>query len=184
MLHLIEPDIGYGSYGNRYWEQLFKSFDSIIKYGKEKNIKIAIENLKFPSIELQFDQFDKLFNRYSIEELSFCFDLGHNMILSKDKPFAFLERYNERLTNLHLNCGVFASNEREYNKILKFDTHSVLNKKWVDIEKLSELIAKSPYELPVTFEVSIPNNFEKGLDKTLEIGNEIEALINIYRNTK
>jgi sugar phosphate isomerase/epimerase len=185
MLHLIQPDIGYKSYSDTYWGQLFKSFDSIVKYGQEKKIKIAIENLEFPSLEVQFDQFDRLFKRYSVEELSFCFDLGHNMILSKDRPFAFLERYNERLTNLHLNCGVFnESNETDYKQILKFDTHSIPDKNLVDFESLSKLIAESPYELPVTFEISIPGNIKKGLSETLEAGNEIEALIKKYRDAE
>ncbi len=185
MLHLIQPDIGYGSYGDTYWEQLFKSFDSIVKYGQEKKIKIAIENLEFPRLEVQFDQFDRLFERYSIDELSFCFDLGHNMILSKDRPLAFLERYNERLTNLHLNCGVFnRSMETEYKQFLKCDTHSVPNKDLIDFESLSKLIAESPYKLPVTFEVSIPGNIKKGLSQTLKVGNEIETLVKKYRDTE
>jgi len=185
MLHLIQPDIGYGFYKDTYWKQLFKSFDSIVKYGQEKNIKIAIENLEFPSLEIQFDQFDRLFKRYSVEELSFCYDLGHNMILSKDRPFAFLERYNERLSSLHLNCGLYnESHSVDSKDIIKCDTHNVPDKKMIDFERLSELIAKSPYELPVAFEVSLHDDIEKGLKKTLAAGNEIDKLVKKYRNIK
>jgi len=186
MLHLVLPNIGYESYGDTYWEQLFKSFDSIIEYGKKKKVKIAIENLEYPSLEIQFDQFDRLFERYSFEELGFCYDLGHNMILSKSNPFAFLERYKDRLISLHLNCGVFNEfNETDYNKILVFDTHSVPNKELVDFDALSKLIAESPYELPITFEISTAGgDIEKQLIETLNAGKEIDTLVKKYRNIK
>jgi len=180
------PNIGYESYADTYWEQLFKSFDSIVEYGKKKKVKIAIENLEYPSLEIQFDQFDRLFERYSFEELGFCYDLGHNMILSKSNPFAFLERYKDRLISLHLNCGVFNEfNETDYNKILVFDTHSVPNKELVDFDALSKLIAESPYELPVTFEISTAGgDIEKQLIETLNAGKEIDTLVKKYRNIK
>lgn len=183
MLHLILPNIGYESYEDTYWEQLFKSFDSIVNYGQEKKIKIAIENLEYPSLDIQFDQFDRLFERYSVDELGFCFDLGHNMILSNNKPFGFLERYQNRLTSLHLNCGIFnESNETNYNQILKFDTHSIPNKDLVDFDALSKLIAESPYELPITFEISTSDDIEKELNETLKLGKEIDMLVKKYRN--
>lgn len=182
LFHELMPGTDYDVLKDTYWEQLYKSMDEIIAYGEEKKIRVAIENMEAPRLELQFEQFDRLFNRYPKDTLGFCFDLGHNMICSKENPFQALERYKDRLFSLHLNCASYASNASNYNEVLKHDEHSILTKEKVDIEGLAKLIAKSPYELPVTFEISAKGDINEELKNTLDIGNEINQLVTQYRN--
>lgn len=177
LFHKMNLGSEYKIFQKSYWTQLFKSFDEIIAYAEKKNIKVAIENLEHPRTELQMEQFDRLFNRYNNGTLGFCFDLGHNMITDKNM-FSFLERYNNYLISLHLNCGDFnKSNTENYKEVLELDNHYIPNRNMVDIEYLAKLIAKSPYELPVTFEISAHGDIESELKKTLNIGLELNELI-------
>lgn len=185
MFHLLNFDLDYSSFSESYWDQLFKSLDEITVYGKKKGINVAIENLEFPGNFIQLEQFDRLFQRYSPDELKFCFDLGHGMICDFNNPFTFLEKYNDRLTNLHLNCGCEnTTHTTDYNKILKdLDVHGIPNEKTVNLERLSQLIANAPKEVAITFEISTcESEINDALIETLRVGKIIEELVNTYKN--
>lgn len=185
LFHIIFPNSEYSIFKDSYWNQLYKSLDEIIDYSKTKNINVAIENMEHPFDNYQFEQFDNLFTKYNKDDLGFCYDLGHNMITSIDNPFSFAERYNDRLINTHLNGGLYNVNHvADYKEVLKLDAHNVLKMDELDYDKLARIIAKSPYELPVCFEVSLRNNIEKGLSDTLKLGNYLNDLIKKYRSKK
>ena len=187
MFHLLNFDLDYSSFAENYWDQLFKSLDEITVYGKKKDIKIAIENLEYPGNLIQFEQFDRLFKRYDSDELKFCFDLGHGMIGDFNNPFAFLEKYSDRLTNLHLNCGCEnTTHTTDYKKILKdLDVHRIPNEETVDLDRLAQLIANSPKEVAITFEISTCEaEINNALIETLRVGKIIEGLVDIYRSEK
>ena len=180
MFHLLDIDLDYSSFVDTYWDCLFKSFDSIIEYAKEKNIKVAIENLEFPSNAIQFDQFDRMFERYSVKNLGFCFDLGHGMICNYKRPFEFLEKYQNRLIELHLNCGIGnVNNITDYRTILKeLDLHNIPNEESVNLNELAKIIARSSNEVPITFEIATSENeVDSGLTETLRVGKLIEELV-------
>ncbi len=183
LLHIILPNTQYAIFADTYWDQLFKSLDEIIVYAKTKSIKVAIENLEHPFESIQVEQFDKLFARYSKDELGFCFDLGHNMITGVSDPFSFLEKYNDRLIRVHLNGGLpNVDLTNDYVEVLKLDLHKVPEKDDLDFDRLAQLIAKSPYQLPVCFEIVAGKDVAKSLNDTLELGNYLNDLINKYRS--
>lgn len=183
LFHLLFPDSEYLLFKDTYWTQLYKSLDEIIPYAQKNNIKVAIENLEHPFESIQFEQFDKLFETYNENELGFCFDLGHNMITCVDDPFSFLEKYNNRLISLHLNCGLYnVERTNDYHKILELDVHQVPEIDELDFDRLGQLIAKSPYVLPVCFEISAGNNVIKSLNDTLKVGQHLDNLVREYRN--
>ncbi|MDM8533895.1 sugar phosphate isomerase/epimerase family protein [Clostridiaceae bacterium HSG29] len=185
LFNIIFPQSEYCIFEDTYWIQVYKSLDEIIDYSKTKNINVAIENMEHPFEVYQFEQFDKLFAKYDKADLGFCYDLGHNMIVNSDNPFSFVERYNDRLINIHLNAGLYnVDHVEDYREVLKLDAHNVLQMDELDYDRLARIIAKSPYELPVCFEVSLRDKVEKGLSKTLELGNYLDDLIRNYRSEK
>lgn len=213
--HVLLPNSKYQMFTERFWEQTFRSFDEIIAHATKQGIKVAIENMFGPDDEIQFEQFDRLFDRYSSDQLGLCFDSGHNMICNKDKPFSFLERYADRLSVLHLNCSLLNEEQStDYEFIRALDVHNVpetncINCSLYNLEqmaddkdmlnsdvhnipkmncfnynKLAQLIADSPYELPITFEVAINRDFETGLQNTLKVGNRLTKLIEKIREER
>lgn len=170
-----------------YWQQLFRSFDELENYCKAKGVKIAVENLLYTPVEKQMELFDKLFSRYDHDFLGFCFDSGHGLIMTENNPMEFAEKYNDRIIAIHLtdNDGLDKKDVIEGNilEMEKSDSHrNPFNgiSKW---NHLMKIIAKSPYELPITLE-SCLNKDEKEeafLREGYEAGLKLTDMFNKYR---
>lgn len=185
VLHMLVP---YKSFEKsteleeKYWEQAFKSFDELEPYCKEKRVKIAIENMIWIPLEVQKSQLDRLFERYDKDFMGFCFDSGHGAIMNINNPLEMLERYKERLIAMHLNDNDGCDeNLLEDDVAVKLsDKHRLPYDGIIDWQKLTKLIAESPYKMPLTLEVAIAQGIEDEvfLKKALEVGNKLTKMVN------
>ncbi|MCH4886366.1 sugar phosphate isomerase/epimerase [Acidaminobacter sp. JC074] len=158
----------------KYWAQTLKSFDELEVYCKDKGIKIAVENVICTPYEDQVEQFDRLFERYDFDFMGFCFDSGHGSITSHDDYLAFARRYQDRIIALHLQDthGIPIDLRDDDVQILKHDSHMVPFSGLINWEDLMEIVAGSPYKLPITLEVGVG-----GKDYDEEINNLVDAKI-------
>lgn len=172
-----------------YWEQVFKSLDELENYCKAMGVRIALENMICTPIEYQIKQFDKLFNRYDHDFLGFCFDSGHSALMSPDDRLIFAKRYLDRIIALHLhdNDGIDADALDNDVEVLKGDKHKIPFEGVIEWEKLAKIIAKSPYELPITLELTI---VEESIEKEMErlrkakaSGERLNKLVKGYRDS-
>lgn len=157
VLHMELPYIELSKnedYKKKYWQQVFKSLDELEIYCKARNVKIAFENLLAP-LQDQIDQLDRLFANYDSDFLGFCFDSGHATLVSPDEHFIFAERYKNRIIAIHLQDtdGITQELMDDHAALFKLDKHAIPFTGVVNWNKLAEIIAQSPYELPVTLEV-------------------------------
>ncbi len=168
----------------KYWEQSFKSFDELKIWCLENNMKIAVENMICTPKEYQFEQFDKLFERYSFDFMGFAFDSGHGALMCED-TIEFARRYQDRLIALHLhdNQGLDLSKDEDPDTATLFsDNHAIPFTGIMDWEGLTEVIAKSPYELPlnlelVMFEEPTEENQRAYLKRALEAGDKLTEMV-------
>ena len=169
-----------GEFKEKYYQQVFKSFDELKTYCQEKKVRIAAENLLGTPLKYQKEQFDKLFQKYDASFLGFCFDSGHGLIMSEGDPLELLERYKDRLIAMHLNDNLAATEEQLQNdlEIAKQDFHLRPLEGKLDWDKLIKLISESVYELPLTMELSCKNESEEVfLRKTLEVGKKLNEML-------
>jgi len=167
-----------------YWEQVFKSFDELEKWCISNGMKIAVENMICTPKEYQFEQFDKLFARYSFDFLGFTFDSGHGALMCED-TIEFAKRYQDRLIAVHLhdNQGPDLSKSDDPDTaILASDSHAIPFTGVMDWEGLTEVIAKSPYELPLNLELVMSGEVteEKQRDfikSAVEAGNKLTKMV-------
>jgi len=160
VLHMQLPYVEFREnkdFKKRYWEQVLKSLDELETYCKARNVKIAIENLLCTPQQEQMDQFDKLFARYDFDFLGFCFDSGHASLVSLDDHLFFAKRYKKRIIALHLqdNDGIAPELIENGSAVLKHDIHAIPFTGIINWDELAKIIAESPYELPVTLEVTL-----------------------------
>jgi sugar phosphate isomerase/epimerase len=141
----------------KYWEQAFKSFDELKTYCRVRDVKIAIENLLWTPLEEQIDQFDKLFARYDFDFMGFCFDSGHGTLVSLDDHLFFAKRYLDRIIALHLQDtdSIAPQSIHDGLAVLKHDKHDLPFTGVINWDELAKIVAQSPYELPVTLEVTL-----------------------------
>lgn len=147
----------------RYFKQVFKSFDELEIYCKQKGIRICVENMTGTPNHHQFEQFDLLYSRYDSDFLGFCFDSGHALITSQD-CLEFARRYQDRLYMMHLSDNHGLVSEECWNDGLLMGTCDEHKNPFQGIfnwEGFAEIVAASPYELPVVLEVMKRNNEEE-----------------------
>lgn len=139
----------------RYWEQAFKSFDELKIYCKTRDVKIAIENLLCTPLQEQIDQFDKLFERYDLDFMGFCFDSGHGVLVNLKDHLILAKRYKDRIIALHLqdSDGIAPDLMDDNLALVKHDKHALPFTGVINWDELVKIISESPYELPVTLEV-------------------------------
>jgi len=155
VMHVYPPTLhpDFASFNELLFDQIRRSLDDIETYARERNVRIALENLiDFPAIEAgvvdavhatdNADLIGRLLSIYDPAFLGFCFDSGHAM-LGWDRVVRFAPFF-ERLIALHLHDNDGIS-----------DQHLPLYTGVVDWERIARLIAASPYAKPLTFELSI-----------------------------
>lgn len=167
------------TFKDKYWEQVFKSFDELEKYCVPKGIRIAVENLIGTPAKYQMEQFDKIFNRYGIEFLGFCFDSGHGVLMQAEHHLEIVRRYKNRLIALHLNdnAGISKEDLKDDVKIADADTHLIITKGSIDLDSLAQIIADSPYKLPITMELSCKTEEKEFLNEAYKIGVKFNELV-------
>ena len=190
VLHWVIPYEEFETPGfkEKYYEQAFKSFDEMESYCRAKGVRIAVENMICTPAEYQFEEFDRLFERYSPEYIGFCLDIGHSALVCPEHDYAFAERYYERIIAVHLhdnNLPDLSLSDDVDGAIQKSDIHRVPYDGKINWDKTCEYIAKSPYELPLTLECVVPypspEEEMRGLAKSLEIGRDLTKKVLRYR---
>lgn len=177
-----------------YWKQVYKSFDAMEPYCRAKGIRIAVENMICTPKKYQYEKFDRLFERYSADYVGLCYDSGHSLITieddsNKEPDWKLLERYKDRLIAMHLddNLGIDYSLSKDIDgAIQKSDKHWIPFKGIASWDKICELIAASPYELPLLLEIVVPKDTIEaemaGLAEAKAVGEKLTNMVLSYRN--
>jgi sugar phosphate isomerase/epimerase len=174
VLHLIMP-----------WEQLekeegvlakhmqnvYRSFDELEPYCKNKRIRLCIENTD-GSPGFICGVYDGLFGRYSSDFLGFCFDTGHAILNCNENLLVYAERYNDRIFMIHAhdNCG-------------KTDEHLIPFEGVFDWEGFAPLLAHSPYTMPFLLETAFRGSGDDApwLVRAFEVGNRLTDMVEKYK---
>ncbi len=206
VLHLVIP---YEDFNNipgakeKWYEQVFKSFDQIEPYCRAKRIRIAIENMICTPIQYQIEKLEKLFERYDLDYMGFCCDTGHSNLMSpgdkKTDEFTdyriLINKFKHRLIALHINDnkGIDWSLSPDHDgAIAKSDRHMIPYRGNLDWDYICREIADSPYELPLTLEVAVPRvirekatpeEIRDGLAEIRTVGTKLTDLVLQYRQT-
>lgn len=104
VLHLNVPYENFKKskeYYDRFWKQVFKSFDELQEYCHKQKVRVAIENLFDNSYESQIDVYKQLFSRYDKDFIGICYDTGHANMMNKANPFHLFELYPDRIFFIH-----------------------------------------------------------------------------------
>ncbi len=115
----------------------FSRFDRLFQYAKEQGITLAIENQRF------FGIFSLFMDYYP--EAKFCFDTGHNVCFTKNKPF--IETFGDRMVALHTHDN----NTEEDEHRIPFDAD-------IDFGPMMIEIADTPYKGSLMLEVIAGHN--------------------------
>lgn len=192
VLHLVVPYEDFDndpSFKEKWYEQAFKSFDELKPYCDAMGVRIAIENMICTPAKYQFEKFDRLFERYDKEYMGICIDTGHAALVCNGKTEGFFERYYDRLIAMHLddNFGVDPSlSDDPDGAVQKSDKHVTPYEGICNWDKICQYIAKSPYELPLTLEVTVPHSTleeeKEGLTELIAAGEKLTNIVLDYRN--
>ena len=143
MMHI--PSLRYGytveqrAGAEKLFDQVRKSIDELLPDLEKLNVRLAIENTGNDT----FEHIGALMKAYPRNLLGITYDSGHGNADSC-KGLENLEREKDRLMALHLN-----DNSREG------DPHQPPFMGNVDWEKVVSIIAASPYDRPLSFELSM-----------------------------
>ena len=139
-----------------FYRQAFRSLDELEPFSKERNVRICIENLFEAPGELQLEQFDLLFGRYSKEFLGFCLDTGHaNLVWGDSFIEVLVERYKDRLFSIHMHDNKGWGDEPGC-----VDAHRLPGEGTIDWKRLMGVLRTSAYDLPWTLEGGKPEEEE------------------------
>ncbi len=169
----------------RYYRQVFKSFDELEGKCKQKRIRICVENMIGTPNVYQIEQFDKLFERYDSDFLGLCFDTGHGLITGNGNSLEIAQRYKDRLYMMHMDDNHGLQGEEcweDAKKMCTCDEHLNPFMGNVDWEGFAKIVAASPYQLPVVMEVSKRTREEKEfLEESLLTGKRFTEMVLKYR---
>lgn len=148
-----------------------RSFDELMPYCLEKDVRICLENLFDMPGEYMLEIWDRLFAKYPAEYLGLCFDTGHANIVWGQKTPDIMAKYQDRIYAVHLhdNDG-------------SVDFHRLPKEGNIAWESVMNVLAHSPYEGPLLLEV---NSYDPDpaafLKKAYQAGCYLDAL---YGNAK
>ena len=166
-------------YNRQIMTQLCKTLDELAPYARSRGVCIAIENLiDFAGVRSgvisaeaaadNFDRIEELFARYPADFLGLCYDSGHAH-LGYDR-MERLDAVKDRLSVLHLhdNDGTGDDHRLPFQDTIRWD-------------RLAQLIADSPYDKPLSFEVSMHKTGigeeVEFLAQALEMGTKFAAMV-------
>jgi sugar phosphate isomerase/epimerase len=121
-----------------FWNALHHSLDALRPFARERDIRIALENLT----DGNFATVRQVLGQYPVDFVGLCYDSGHGNVTGDG--LEQLELVKDRLIALHLhdNDG-------------KGDDHQPLFTGTVDWRRLAGIIARSSYDKMVSLEVSM-----------------------------
>ncbi len=128
-----------------FWENVRIALDTLRPFAKERNVKIALENLFYDGDKPNFDILELLFSEYPPEFLGLCYDAGHGNIVNID-GMKELDRLKDRLISLHLSDNDGAPGH---------DEHKPLFSGSIDWERLAGIIARSSYKKCINMELNM-----------------------------
>lgn len=141
---LDEPTLCDPTEHAAFYERLHRSFDDLAEDCVRTGVRIAVENLTAAPMERTLEMFGILFDRHPSEVVGLCYDCGHAE-LSEPGGFRILEAHGERLIATHLHD----------NRSVR-DDHLLPGDGKINWDRMIELIARTPYIPPLTFET--PHN--------------------------
>ena len=150
-------------HANEYSGPLKRSLDELKSYAKERNVRIAIENID------DFKIIENIFKDYGEDYIGLCFDSGHGN-LHGTKDLDDLKCFKDRLIAVHLhdNDG-------------KSDQHKPPFSGSIDWGYITSIIAESAYGKILNLEVSIGNSGFNDelvlLDNCYKIGNKLSKMV-------
>ncbi|GMO42120.1 MAG: sugar phosphate isomerase/epimerase [Treponemataceae bacterium] len=187
VLHMQLPYKSFeedGAFRDRYYAQVFKSFDGLKDLCARNNVRICLENLLGTPNEHQRYQFDLLFDRYGSDFLGFCFDSGHANITGKD-PLEFIRRYKDRAYSVHLSDNKGIAGESCWDDdtaMTKCDMHLNPLAGTFDWPGFCGILADSVYELPLVLEVSARERDRKEfMRESLDAGRKLTDMVKSRR---
>ncbi|MDR3341756.1 MAG: sugar phosphate isomerase/epimerase [Treponema sp.] len=165
-----------------YYKQAFKSIDELEAYARNAGVKIAFENLIVTPERHMEECFDRLFDRYDSGYIGYCYDSGHAVLQCRGNFYHFAEKYNSRLIVCHLQDVDPITEEMAADdyQIYKHDYHRVpFSGTAVNWEKVADLVATSPTELPADFEVGIYGNRDEEWSQLVECRTRAEKFFDM-----
>lgn len=137
VLHLPQPD-GAGK-GIAIWEAVHRSMDELLFFTRERDVRIAFENLLGNHATLH-----KVLAAYDPSDVGICYDPGHGNMAGDGLDFA--EAVKDRLIAFHLNDNDSTA-----------DQHGLIFNGSVDWDRLARIIAASAYDKEnMTIELIMP----------------------------
>lgn len=171
----------------RYFRQVYKSFDELQPFCLDLGVRICVENMLGTPNFHQINQFDRLFSRYNSDFLDFCLDTGHALITGND-PLEFAKRYQDRLYMMHMSDNHGLRSQACWESGLEMspcDEHKNPFQGLFPWDEFAKIVADSPYALPIVLEVSKREADEDSfLKESLEAGNRFTQMVLNYRNHK
>lgn len=157
VLHVQIPYVRFAdpAFKETYYSQTFKTLAENEQYARERGVRLCIENMVGTPNELQFDEFDRIFDRFGPDYIGYCCDTGHAMLTDANDPFSIPRKYVDRLYMIHLNDNHGYSRPGDFSDdaaMSRADEHLVLGDGTVDFDAFAEILARAPYELPVVGE--------------------------------
>ena len=164
------------------WDQLRKTLDDLMPYALQRGVKIAVENLidfrgvRFDGIpvaeaEDNWGLIGNIFDEYPAEFVGLCYDSGHAN-LGRDRSDGLVP-FLDRLLVLHLH-GNDGTNDQHRNLFVND----------LDWDNLAKMIARSPYQKPISLEVIVTDddkNETEFLQTAFETGSKFSEMVDAYR---
>jgi sugar phosphate isomerase/epimerase len=169
VLHLYVPHMTIHKESEEletFYSHVYDSFDELQPYCIEKGVRICLENLFDMPAAFMTDQLDRLFAKYPSEFLGFCYDTGHANMVWRSEATNVIQRYKDRLFALHIhdNSGIC-------------DFHQIPGLGTIDWDAIMDVVAESPYELPLTMELSChAGNLDDFLSEAYKAGDWLTKL--------
>lgn len=125
-----------------------ESILEVVNYAKERNVKLAIENVDSESLKY----LDYILENISKEDLGFCYDVGHNYLYYPENDV--LKKYSDRVIAIHLHDNLM--NYKEFDDYTK-DRHMLPFDGKIDYDYVTKNIASSTYNNVILLEVNRKN---------------------------
>lgn len=160
VLHILLPygRFGEGDFKERYYEQVFKTMDENEAIARACGVRVCVENMSTTPNEYQFEQFDRLLDRYDAACFGICCDTGHANLTDPTDPYCYARKYGSRMYAIHLNDNFGVPYPVDFDAEPDEDRsgkHRIIGDGTLDFSPFVQLIANSAYELPLTAEFTI-----------------------------
>jgi sugar phosphate isomerase/epimerase len=170
---------------DRYYSQVFRSFDELEPYCRARGIRLCVENLLGTPAEHLIRQFDLLFGRYGGEFLGLCFDTGHANVVCRD-TLELARRYVDRVFCIHVsdNHGLSSALCWEDGAAMRAcDEHLLPFEGNFDWDGFARVLAASPYEPPCILETLLKGDENEAcyLKRAFNAGTRVSELFFRYR---